>query len=271
MVMTLSAPDLAVVRQLFGEQVRQGTSSDGTGSVVTSTPHVVRWSAEGDSGWSEIAWSNLDETNADAEIDRQIEYFSARGQSFAWRVYDSDRPSDLGSRLERARFAHEYTSELMVADVTDIPRAAELPAGVTLTFDNDERGIDRLIDVHEKVFGSDHSPLRRSLETQFLQAPQLRALVVAVANGEPVASARIEFLPDRQFASLWGGSTLPEWRGQGLFRAMVDYRASLAAQRGYPYLYVTASSESRPILERMSFSSLGSVFTYMWQSSSISS
>jgi GNAT superfamily N-acetyltransferase len=268
---TLSEADLGVVRRLFEQQVRQGTSSDGTGSVVTATSQLVRWSAEGDTGWSEIAWSNLDETNADAEIARQIEYFSARRQSFAWRVYDSDRPSDLGSRLERAGFAHEFTSELMVADVADIPRGAELPAGVTLTFDNGERGVDRLIDVHEKVFGSDHSQLRRSLQTQFLRAPQLRALVVAVADDEPISSARIEFLPDRQFASLWGGSTLPEWRGKGLFRAMVTYRAGVAAQRGYPYLYVTASSESRPILERMSFSSLGPVFTYMWQSSSISS
>jgi hypothetical protein len=231
--MTLSAPDLAVVRRLFEEQVRQGTSIDGTGSVVSAASHLVRWSAEGDGGWSEIAWSNLDETNADVDVEiaRQIEYFSARGQSFAWRAYDSDRPSDLGSRLERAGFAHEYTSERLVAEVADIPRDAGLPAGVTLTFDNDERGIDRLIDVHEKVFGSDHSQLRRSLRTQFLQAPQVRELVVAVANGEPIASARIEFLPNRQFASLWGGSMLPEWRGKGLFRALVTHRAGTAAQR----------------------------------------
>jgi GNAT superfamily N-acetyltransferase len=265
--MTLSDGDLARVRQLFSEQVRQGTASDGNGSVISATPHIVRWSAEGDSGWSEIAWSNLDETNADAEISRHIEFFSARGQSFAWRVYDADRPRDLASRLERAGFVHEYTSELMVAKAADIPHDALLPAEVTLTFDNDERGIDRLIEVHEKVFGSDHSQLRRSLRTQLFNSPQVRELIVAIANGEPISSSRIECLPDREFASLWGGSTLPEWRGKGLFRAMVAYRAGVAVERGYPYLYVTASSESRPILERMSFSSLGSVFTYMWQPS----
>ena len=269
--MTLSETDLARVRQLFVEQVRRGTSSDGTGSIVTATPRVVRWAAEGERGWSEIAWSDLDETNADAEITQQIEYFSAHGQSFAWRVYEADRPRDLGSRLERAGFVRDYTSELMVAEVVDIPQRAELPAGVMLAFDNDEPGIDRLIAVHERVFGSDHSQLRHSLQTQFLQAPHLRELVVAMANGQPIASSRIEFLPDRQFASLWGGSTLPAWRGKGLFRAMVSSRAGLAAQRGYPFLYVTASSESRPILERMSFSSLGSVFTYMWQPSTSTS
>jgi hypothetical protein len=263
--MTLSVGDLDRVRQLFTEQVRQGTASDGTGSVVTATSRVVRWVAQGGGGWSEIAWANLDEANADDTIAEQIEYFSTRGLPFAWRVYDSDQPKDLGPRLERAGFEHAYTSELMVAQVADVPQEWTLPAGVTLAFDSGERGIDRLIEVHETVFGSDHSSLRRSLQTQFVNSSHLRELVVAVADGRPVSSSRIEFLPDRQFASLWGGSTVAEWRGKGLFRAMVSYRAGVAAQRGYPYLYVTASSESRPILERMSFASLGSVFTYMWQ------
>jgi GNAT superfamily N-acetyltransferase len=263
--MTPSADDLVRVRQLFTEQVRQGTASDGTGTVVAATPHVVRWSAIGDVGWSEVAWSNLDESNANAEIAAQIEYFSNRGQSFAWRVYDADRPTDLGSRLERAGLKREYRSELMVAAVADVPQGVSLPDGVTLAVDNDEIGIDRLIEVHESVFGSDHSGLRRSLRAQLVNAPQLRELVVVMANGEPISSSRIEFLPDRQFASLWGGSTLPEWRGKGLFRAMVAHRAGAAALRGYEYLYVTASSQSRPILERMGFSPLDAVFTYMWQ------
>lgn len=267
--MTLSASDLDRVRRLFTEQVRKGTASDGTGSVVTATSHVVRWSAQGGGGWSEIAWSNLDEANADAAIAEQIHYFTSHGLPFAWRVYDSDQPKELGLHLERAGFVREYTSELLVAEVDDIPQEPTLPAGVTLAFDNDEVGIDRLIEVHETVFGTDHSQLRRSLLMQFENSPQLRELVVAVADGMPVSSSRIEFLPDRQFASLWGGSTLPEWRGNGLFRAMVSYRAGVAAQRGYPYLYVTASSESRPILERMSFGSLGSVVTYMWQPTAI--
>jgi GNAT superfamily N-acetyltransferase len=230
----------------------------------------VRWSADGDTGWSEIAWSSLDEANADVEIAKQIEHFSSRGQSFAWRVYDSDLPDDVGARLERAGFQHEGTSELMIADVADVPQEAALPPEVTLTFEHDERAIGRLIEVHEMVFGTDHSQLRRSLRTQFLNSPGLSELVVGMANGGAISSSRVEFLPDRQFASLWGGSTLPEWRGKGLFRAMVVHRARAAAERGYVYMYVTASSQSRPILERLSFASFGSVSTYMWHPTPIS-
>jgi GNAT superfamily N-acetyltransferase len=236
--------------------------------VVSTTPQVVRWSAVDDVGWSEVAWSKLDESNADVEIAKQIEYFSSRGLGFAWRVYDADLPLDLRSRLERAGLHLDYTSELMIAKVADVSTDVDLPPSVSLSTESGQVGIDRLIEVHEKVFGTDHSQLRRSLLAQFSTSPWLSELVVIMADGVPVSSSRVEFLPDRDFASLWGGSTLSQWRGKGLFRAMVAQRTREAAKRGYSYLYVTASSESRPILERLSFESMGRVLTYTWQPAS---
>jgi GNAT superfamily N-acetyltransferase len=212
----------------------------------------------------------LDETNVNDVIDAQIEHFSSAGQGFVWRVYDTDLPEDLGARLGLAGFRFTGTSELMIARVADVPAEFDLPPGVSLVRANDSVGINRLIEVHEKVFGTDHSQLRRTLLAQMASSAGLSELVVVMAEGTPVSSARMEFLPDREFASLWGGSTLPEWRGQGLFRAMVAYRAQKAAHRGYTYLYVTASPQSRPILEHLSFESFGSVSTYGWQPARLS-
>ena len=57
-----------------------------------------------------------------------------------------------------------------------------------------------------------------------------------------------------EFAGLWGGgSTLPGWRGRGIYRALVGRRAQLAAQLGVKYLLVDASAASRPILGRLGF------------------
>jgi len=257
------------IPDLFDEQVRRGTASDGT-VLVATTPHVVRWSAIDDVGWSEIAWSHLDEANANGVIAEQIEYFSSAGQGFVWRVYNTDLPQDLGSRLELAGFRLVGTSELMIARVVDVPTEVDLPPGVSLDPANDSVGIDRLIEIHEKVFETDHSQLRRTLLAQIASSPWLSELVVVMAEGTPVSSSRVEFLPDREFASLWGGSTLPEWRGKGLFRAMVAYRAQKAANRGYRYLYVTASPQSRPILEHLFFESFGSVSTYGWRPAAVS-
>jgi GNAT superfamily N-acetyltransferase len=89
-------------------------------------------------------------------------------------------------------------------------------------------------------------------------------MVVAMAGDDPVSSARVDFLANRDFARLWGGSTLPAWRGKGIYRALVAYRAELAAARGYRFLPVDASSQSRPILERLGFAAVASVTRYLW-------
>ena len=50
--------------------------------------------------------------------------------------------------------------------------------------------------------GTDHSRLRRSLLVQRSSSPQLSELVVAMDGDTPVSSGRVEFLPNREFASL---------------------------------------------------------------------
>ena len=50
-----------------------------------------------------------------------------------------------------------------------------------------------------------------------------------------------------------GGGTLPGWRGRGVFGSLVAHRAALASSRGFRYLQVDATPESRPILQRLGF------------------
>ncbi len=85
-----------------------------------------------------------------------------------------------------------------------------------------------------------------------------------MAGDQPVCAARIEFSPGTEFAGLWGGGTHPQWRGRGIYRALVRYRAELAASRGYKYLTVDASPDSRPILERVGFTRLAVTTPYIW-------
>ncbi len=167
-------------------------------------------------------------------------------------------------RLVAAGFEPGDEQALMVADVADVRRDVLLPDGVGLMPVTDDAGVGLLIEVHERVFGTDHTQLRRSLLRQLRQTPEMTAMVVAMAGDQPVCSARIEFLPGRQFASLWGGGTLPSWRGQGIYRALVAYRAKLAAARDYRYLQVDASANSHPILKRLGFIPLGRTTPYLW-------
>lgn len=197
-------------------------------------------------------------------IAAQIRHFADRQQSFVWRLYDYDQPSDLGDRLLHAGFTIGEHSTLVIAEVQSLPTTVELSDRVRLVPVDDEAGVAKLIEVHEKVFGTDHSQLHRSILAQLDRSPSITAMVIALVDDLAVSSARIEFLPARTFASLWGGGTLPEWRGRGIYRALVAYRAQIAAARGYRYVYVNSSSDSRPILERLGFTAVSAITTYSW-------
>lgn len=58
---------------------------------------------------------------------------------------------------------------------------------------------------------------------------------------------------------LCGGATLPEGRGQGAYRALIEARWQAAVERGTPVLVVQAGAMSRPILERLGFEEVARV------------
>ena len=257
--------DDAQLLAAYNDQVRRGPADDGPGVRVEVDGPVVRRVAEDGHGWSGITWSELaDPVAADAVIARQVSYFRELEPQFEWKLYDYDQPPDLGRRLEAAGFTPDDSEALMIAEVADQVAEVTLPDGVRLRPVTGEAGAEALIEVHGRVFGGDQSQLRNSLLAQVRQAPGLMGMVLAVAGQEPVCAARINFLPGTEFAGLWGGGTLPAWRGRGIYGALVAYRARLAAERGYRYLNVDASADSEPILRRLGFRCLARTTPYVW-------
>jgi GNAT superfamily N-acetyltransferase len=86
---------------------------------------------------------------------------------------------------------------------------------------------------------------------------------VAEVAGEIVSAAWVRFRGG-SFATLHGGGTLPEWRGRGIYRALVAERARLALEHGYARLAVDTSEASRPILERLGFAAITTTTPYIW-------
>ena len=89
----------------FDAEVRRSARPDGSGARIEAGALVVRWVGADGRGWSGIAWSGLGHADADAVIAAQVAYFAARGEEFEWKLYDYDRPPDLGGRLLAAGFA----------------------------------------------------------------------------------------------------------------------------------------------------------------------
>jgi GNAT superfamily N-acetyltransferase len=259
--------DRAAAIAAYNQQVRQSTAPDGTGAEFeVDGPVIRRLGPPGQEG-SGINWTDLDAGNADAVIAKQIAIFSARKEQFEWKLYDYDQPPDLADRLAAAGFVPEDPESFMVAEVTEVIEAlsaANLPDGVTAVPVTDAAGLALMAQVEQQAFNRDKAELREGILAQLMTTPDQLALVLAMAGDVPVCAARIEYVPDTQFAGLWGGGTVEEWRGRGIYRALVRYRAELAAKRGYAYLTVDASEDSRPILERIGFTRLAITTPYIW-------
>lgn len=238
--------DRDAVLALFDQQMRQGARADSPTARVERINGVVRQVGT-DHDWNGVLWSDLDRDTADAAIAAQVRHFASMGREFEWKLYAHDRPDDLAARLRAAGFTPEPEETLMVAQIHDLPTDVDLPEGVHLVPVTDAAGVDLMVDVHEQAFGMDGSRLRRQLLAGDSD------MVVAMAGDVPVCAARMESHPGTLFASLWGGGTVTAWRGRGIYRALVAYRARVAAERGYRYLQVDASDDSLPILRRLGF------------------
>jgi GNAT superfamily N-acetyltransferase len=260
----VSSPGTSELRDLYDQQVRRNTTPDNSGATVDYDETFVRWAANDGLGWSEVFWTSLRESDVDEAIAAQVEFYRSRGLTFMWGVYDYDLPHDLGTRLLNAGFVESGSSTVMIGESSSMAGNPILPKGVELVHVGDAAGVDLLIAVHESVFAHDQQDLRRSILRRLEVAPQEMDMFVVIADGAPISSSRIEYLPSSQFAALWGGSTEPQWRGRGIYRAQVSRRAQLAAEKGYRYLMVLASENSRPILTRLGFETISHVTRYLW-------
>ena len=259
--------DSTAVRALFDQQIRQNARPDGPGTRIEHSGGVVRQVGPVNA-WNGILWWDqaLAGAAADAAITAQAQHFAALGVDCEWKLYSHDQPADLPDRLLAAGFAAGDPETLMVAPVEGPAQAGDLPEGVTLrpvADAADREGAELMAEVHWQAFGSHGARISERMLSQLAADPDSVVAVVAMAGDRPVSSARLEFVPGTDFAGLWGGGTVPEWRGRGIYRALIAHRARIAAARGYRYLQVDASDQSRPILQRLGFTALGTTTPYL--------
>ena len=183
-------------------------------------------------------------------ITRQVDFFGGRGQRLEWKTYERDEPADLPERLERAGFVPEDDEVVLLGRCVDLVHDVDLPEGVVLRDIEGDDDWERVRVMVDAVWGSDSSWVNDSLRAEQRARPDLMTATVVgeVATGRVLSYAVLRLTEGTEFAGLWGGSTLPEWRRRGLYRALVSHRARLAIEKGYPYARVDTSPDSRPIL-----------------------
>lgn len=124
------------------------------------------------------------------------------------------------------------------------------------------------------VFGSDAGiDLHDLLPSVLNPASHLEFWVVEALDlptGPAVVCAgRLEVVPGTSFAGLWGGVTVPGWRGRGLYRALTAARARSAVARGATLLHSDSTDMSRPILERAGLIPVTTTTPYRWRRAAV--
>ncbi len=195
-----------------------------------------------------------------------------------WKTRGHDDLPDLHDILVAAGFVPEEVETVMVGEAAalavDVPR----PSDIVVRRLDDDPDRDRLLAatsaVQHQVFGragggeSLLDRVERSGGTMEVWAAQHLG-----AGGRPAADApfaglvsagRLETVPGTDFAGLWGGATLPQWRGRGIYRALTAARARSALARGVRWIHSDCTAMSRPILERSGLVAVTTTTPYVW-------
>jgi GNAT superfamily N-acetyltransferase len=229
------------------------------------TQNVVRGIAALDNR-NAIVYSNSSAQEAGTIIESEIDYFSKLQRSFEWKVYSHDQPADLLERLRQRGFKIGTEEALMILDLQALPSAlfAPLPPGVTVRSVDDDRDIESFLQLETEIWGAPFAT--REFLRFSLSDPLRRDLAfVAYLNEKPVGMGRVTAWSQSQFAGLWGGSVLNEFRGRGIYRALLSARTRRAREfESTRYLRVDALPTSRPILEKYGFTKVGSTWPAIW-------
>lgn len=237
----------------YDEQLRgRGQFISRSGAIVETDGPVLRIAGTNPRAMvMGIGLTGLNPEAADRLIERQRRFFATRGEPVEWKTWSHDQPEDFGARLERAGFHRQEEETVMVGLASDVGPAPALPAGVEVRAISSEADFDKLAQMMSTVWGEDHSWLAKEYRSDHESRPDAVLVFVAEVGGQVVSGAKADLEEGTEFCTLWGGATVPEWRHQGIYRALVAIRAQLALERGYRYLEVDASPESLPVLERL--------------------
>lgn len=186
-------------------------------------------------------------------------------ESAEWKTRGHDRAPGLHDALITSGFIPEEEESIMLGNAGLLALDLELPAGVTIRRVYSEQDVRAMSAMQDTVFGgavvegNAEELLRRLAQHDGMQ------LWVAEAQGQVISAGRLEPVEGTPFAGLWGGATVPEWRGKGVYRAMTAARARAALEAGKLYLHSDSNENSRPILERSGLVRASTTTPYVWK------
>jgi GNAT superfamily N-acetyltransferase len=260
----MNATDLL---RLYDSEVRGWTGTPSPGFRIERAGPVIRMVGPGPEAQANaILYAQSDGSDTDALIADQIGFFGSLGHAFEWKHHSHDQPSDLRARLRVAGFVPEEPETLVALDTSREFASNDLHADVRIERLDDPASFGAIAVVNGAVYGNDaHAAWLVDTITKEKQAnPDGIDVHAAYVGHLPISVGWMRHKRGDTFGSLWGGSTLTEWRHKGVYSALVAARAVRARERGCRWLTVDCSPMSLPILERRGFKPLSVITPFIW-------
>lgn len=249
------------IRDLYDEDERIAACPPGMRREVDGP--VVRLINEADKeARSFISYSALDEETADAAIARQRAYFQRLGRPVEWRLFDYDQPADLAQRLTAQGFAAGEEETILALELAAASPSLLVPPRADVRRLQDEAALAEVRMLLEAVWETE-MPWFMPRMTRLL-SEDATVVYGAYADGRLVSAAWLLLTPGSRFAGLYGGSTLPAYRGRGFYKALLAARAQEALALGRQFLTIDAGPMSQPIVQRLGFQVMAYGWEYNW-------
>lgn len=256
-----------LLREAYDRELREEGEVGGAQDVVRDGP--LLWAVFDHGGF--VTYRDLGGMSGpdlDAAIARTIAHFRDRTDvtRVEWKTRGHDLPEDLAERLVAHGFVAEDVETVMVGEAAALLDAPGPPEGVVVRrvgSTGDARAdLVAMLALQEEVFGPGRSPrLERMLASHESGEEEFW---LAEGGGRVVATGSVRPVEGTHFAGIWGGAVHPQWRGRGVYRALVAERARVAVERGVRYMHSDCTDMSRPILERSGLVAVTSTTPYVW-------
>ncbi len=203
-------------------------------------------------GWVQFAC--IPESKLDQTIKDQIDFFADKKVPFEWKVHNFDQPKILADRLVAHGFVADEEEHLMVYESTSEPEILplKLPDPIIIEKVRGKKEFSAICKFQENIWQTNLSDLFEYI----IDHESIFSFYIAKAHGEIIGSGWTEFLEGSDFPELHGGAVAPQWRGKGIYTALLAERIQESKLKGYPYISVDAAPMSYPILKAKGFTSL---------------
>ena len=182
-----------------------------------------------------------------------------------WKTRGHDHAPGLHDALMRNGFEPDESESIMIGKASALNVDVQIPPGVSLRTVSEEADIRAMSAMQDQVFGTPVSDGNADAILRRVERDDGMELWVAAYQGRFICAGRLEPVADSEFAGIWGGATLEEWRGRGIYRALTAARARSALNMGKTLIHSDSTAYSRPILERSGLARVSTTTPYRWR------